>query len=187
MPTNRRSKVAAVVLTAAGAALAASQPTAFSSAAAATQAAPTVSAQDRMYLHDSLHGDRFEVRGGRLAHRKSDRVAVRRFGARMVRDHRMSYAEARQTAQEVGVAAPSRPSAGQRRVVALWRTLPERSFNCAYITYEWVDHQLDIADAQDEIKDGTNPSVVAHARKDLPILQAHLRFATRILHHMRGC
>jgi putative membrane protein len=183
---NRSSKIAAAVLTAAGAATAASQPTAFSTAAAA-QAAPSVSAQDRMYLHDSMRGDRFEVLGGRLARHTSDRAAVRRFGARMVRDHRMAYADAKQTAQEVGVAAPRRPSPGQRRVLALWRTLPERSLNCAYITYEWEDHQLDIADAQDEIKDGTNPAVVAEARKDLPVLQAHLRAVTRILHHMRGC
>ena len=186
MSMNRSSKVAPAVLAAAGAALAFAQPSAISSASAA-QAVPSVSAQDRMYLHDSLQGDRFEVRGGRLAHHKSDRAAVRRFGARMVRDHRMSYADARQTAEEVGVAAPRRPSPEQRRVLALWRSLPEGSFNCAYITYEWVDHQLDVADAQDEIKDGSNPAVIADARKDLPVLQAHLRAVTRILHHMRGC
>jgi putative membrane protein len=187
MPLNRHPKRTVAALAAAGAALAIVQPTVWSTPATAAQAAPSVNAQDRMYLHDSMQGDLFEVRGGHLAHRTSDRAAVRRFGHRMVKDHSMSYADAKQTAQELGVAAARRPSPGQRRVLALWRTLPTRSFACAYITYEWEDHQLDIADAQDEIKDGSNPSVIADARQELPVLQTHLRLATRILHHMRGC
>jgi putative membrane protein len=187
MPLNPRSKSAVAVLAAAGAALALAQPTAWSVTATAAQAAPSVNAQDRMYLHDSMQGDLLEVRGGHVAHHMSDRAAVRRFGDRMVKDHTMSYAEAKRTAQELGVKVARRPSPGQRRVVALWRTLPRQSFACAYITYEWEDHQLDIAEAQDEIKDGSNPSVVADARKDLPVLQTHLRLATEILHRMRGC
>jgi putative membrane protein len=146
-----------------------------------------LNAQDRTYLHDSAQGDLLEVRGGRLAVRKTDRAKVEAFGHRMVRDHSREYRETRKLGREVGYAVPTRPSRGERRVLTLMRSLAPHSFPCAYIAYEWEDHQLDIADAQDEIKDGRNPKVIQDARQALPMLRKHLHIVSRILNRMPGC
>lgn len=157
------------------------------------QAAPhtaspnSLSDQDRTYLHDSAQGDRFEVIGGWLARHKADRRAVRRFGALMVRDHRQSYGDIRQLATSLGYDVPTTPSAGQARTLHLWRTMSRHDFKCAYIPFEWEDHQLDISDAKDEIQNGKNPQVIANARQELPTLDYHLQRVTRILEHLHGC
>jgi putative membrane protein len=157
------------------------------SASAHHAAHSSLNAQDRTYLHDSPQGDLLEIRGGRIARHKAHRQVVRQFGRRMIRDHSQEYREARQVGHTVGYAIPTSPSRGERRVLDIWRSTNPFAFPCAYITYEWEDHQLDIADAKDEIKDGHNHAVIADARQSLKVLRQHLRIATRILHHMRGC
>ena len=158
-------------------------------ATAATHAAApsNLNEQDQTYLHDSAQGDLFEVRGGRLAAHKADRSAVRKFGRMMVRDHTQSYDETKQLAASLGYDVPTTPSAGQHRVIKLWRSMDRHSFKCAYLPYEWEDHQLDISDAKDEIQNGQNPKVIDEAKKELPVLEQHLARATRVLEHPRGC
>lgn len=158
-------------------------------ASAATQASSpnSLSEQDQTYLHDSAQGDLFEVRGGRLATHKGDRKAVRKFGRLMVSDHTQSYDETRQLATSLGYDVPTSPSTGQHQTLKLWRSMGRHSFKCAYIPYEWEDHQLDIADAKDEIQNGQNPKVIDEAKKELPILEQHLARATKVLEHLRGC
>lgn len=146
-----------------------------------------LNAQDRTYLHDSPQGDLFEIRGGHVALRKGGRWAVRHFGRVMVRDHSMEYNDAKALGTTLGVDIPTRPSAGQHDVLRLWRSMNRHSFACAYISYEWEDHQLDIADAKDEIKDGQNQQVIKAAEDSLPVLNKHLALAERALHHLRGC
>lgn len=158
-------------------------------ATAATHGATpnSLTEQDQTYLHDSAEGDLFEARAGRLAVHKADRPAVRRFGRMMVRDHSQSYTETKQLAAALGYDVPTAPSAGQHQAIKLWRSMDRHSFKCAYIPYEWEDHQLDISDAKDEIANGQNPKVVDQAKKELPILELHLARATTVLEHLRGC
>ena len=162
---------------------------ALSPATAVTHAASpnSLSEQDQTYLHDSAQGDLFEIRAGRLATHKGDRRAVRKFGRMMVRDHTQSYDETKQLAASLGYDVPTTPSAGQHHVTRLWRSMGRHSFACAYIPYEWEDHQLDISEAKDEIQNGQNPKVIDEAKKELPVLEQHLARATTVLEHLRGC
>lgn len=144
-----------------------------------------LNAQDRTYLTESPQGDLFEVAGGRLAMNRAPEKAVRDVGRHMVRDHSEEYAAARRTGRQVGFAVPKPP--GQRRVLTLWRTVDRDELACAYVPCEREDHQLDIAEAQDEIRDGHNPKVILDARESLPVLRTHLRIIMRVLQHPDGC
>lgn len=146
-----------------------------------------LSKQDRTFLSDSAEGDRFEVLGGGLARTTGVRQDVQSFGERMMSDHTQEYADTVHTAARFGLAVPTEPSDGQRAVLSLWGSMSGASFDCAYITYEWEDHQLDIADAKDEIENGHNGAVIREARHSLPTLREHLRLATGILRGLGRC
>src|SRR4051794_17153935 len=163
--------VAAVLLTAAGPAAATPAP---------HRAEPT--SQDVKWVSDSSAGDLFEVAGGRLAMQRSHDPAVRRFGHRMVVDHRRLYQATRAVARGLGIKVETEPSRGQQAVLRSWRHVSGHAFVCSYVPYEWEDHQLDIADTKDEIDQGSQPEVIADAQAALPVLQQHLDLVSRLLH-----
>jgi putative membrane protein len=147
---------------------------------ASAGAAPN--AQDRAWVSDSSEGDLFEIAGGRLAATHSLDPAVRRFGRLMVRDHHQLYRATTGVADEVGLDTEDQPSRGQRTILRDWAGLTGDAFVCAYVPYEWEDHQLDIAESRDEVEDGASPAVVAAARAGLPVLRHHLAVVSRLLH-----
>jgi putative membrane protein len=155
--------------------------------ATASHAAPgdAPNDQDRTWVSDSSAGDLFEVAGGRLAMRSSD-PGVRRFGRLMIRDHRKLYHATATVAQSLGLDVEDKPSRGQRAVLRDWKHLSGRAFICSYVPYEWEDHQLDIADSEDEVEDGQADAVQADAAAGLPVLHHHLDLASRLL-HSRHC
>jgi putative membrane protein len=143
---------------------------------------PRVSGQDQDFISSSAEGDLFEVAAGRLAmHRSHDR-AVRQFGRRMVSDHTESYRHVTRVGHKLGVDVPTAPSVGQRAVLRSFRHQTGTAFVCAYVPYEWEDHQLDIAEARDEVADGTAHRAIADARSELPTLHEHLHLVSKILH-----
>jgi putative membrane protein len=143
-------------------------------------------AQDRSWVSSSTEGDLFEVAAGRLAIRRSHDPAVRRFGHRMVADHTRLYRATAQVAEAVGVEVSTEPSRGQRAVLRSWRTVSGHAFVCAYVPYEWEDHQLDITESRDEVDQGRSSAVVSDAESGLPVLHEHLDLVSRLLHH-RHC
>jgi putative membrane protein len=152
-------------------------------AASSRAASDQPNAQDRTWVSDSAEGDLFEVAGGRLAMRRSHDPAVRRFGHRMVVDHTRLYRKTARVADALGLDVPTQPSRGQRAVLDSWRTVTGHAFICAYVPYEWEDHQLDISDAQDEVADGQADAAVSDARSGLPVLHEHLDLVSKLLHH----
>jgi putative membrane protein len=71
--------------------------------------------------------------------------------------------------------------------VALWSQLRGPAFNCAYIPYEVVDHELDIDHNKDELQDGANPQLKAFAARWLPVLRSHLHQAEQTLEDLHTC
>jgi putative membrane protein len=156
-------------------------------AATSTPAKPRLNAQDRTFATDVAHGALFEVQAGRLATRHSDNPEVKAFGARMVRDHSREYAELAEIADQLGLSIPHQPSADQRKAIALWSQLRGPAFDCAYIPYEVVDHELDIEHNKDELQDGANPQLKAFAARWLPVLRSHLHQAEQTLEDLHTC
>src|SRR5438477_5349180 len=79
-------------------------------AGAASQAAPpTLSPLDRHYMKSSAAGDHFEIQGGKLAQAKGASAAVKKLGARLVKDHSKSLKELQKVAAKLHVTLPASP------------------------------------------------------------------------------
>ena len=137
-----------------------------------------LSRQDREWMQSSAEGDLFEAAGGRIAVTHSSNPAVQRYGRRLTKDHSKSYAEMRRLGAEEHVAIPTSPSAFQRAVLGLFRSLRGHDFDCVYLNDEIGDHVGDILETTKEVKQGTDRDVREEAAKELPVLRTHLRIGT---------
>jgi putative membrane protein len=187
MPTTTRlagglaAAVTAVTVAVVPSAAAPAAPATASSSAAAP------SAQDLAYLTFAAQANLAEIALGKLARRASDSESVHDFGRDMVKDHRKLYGSLQATASTLGVQLPTRPSRDQRRVARAWSTLDGRAFDCAYVPFEWGDHQLVISMTDREVQLGTEPAVKQGAAASLPVLQEHFMHAKDLLHSLRSC
>jgi putative membrane protein len=136
-----------------------------------------VSALDRQSLQSSIAGDRSEIRGGHLAQRRGQSQAVRSLGARLVTDHTMMLRNSVVLARRFGIAVPSGPTAMQRQQLRTAARFRGRAFDQRYTRLEIAGHQMAIADARREIRNGSNSAIRNDARTGLPILQTHLGLA----------
>jgi putative membrane protein len=159
--------------------------------AAGMQASParataTYSPLDEYMLQSSIHGDRFEIAGGRLAAARAATPAVRSLGRRLVRDHAKSLGEAVTVARRLGIRVPTTPSTTQEWELRTVRSMSGLPFDAAYAYLEVQDHKLDIEDTKTELSQGLNPSIRSLARTDLPVLRTHLKLSKRALFAIPG-
>ena len=141
----------------------------------------TVSAQDQTYLQSSTEGDAFEVKAGRLALHRSQDTAVRRAAATYVRDHSRSGSESVHMAKRLGVHADFAPSPSQQWEIQILSAISATNFGHWYSYLEVLDHKQDLFEAKQEVENGSNPEVVASARKEIPMLRRHLGLARAAL------
>ena len=133
------------------------------------------------YLKMSIRGDIFEIRGGKIALRKSNNAAVMRLANRLITDHTKSLFNAVALARRLHIAVPMAPSPIQQWALQVVQQFSGRQFNYRYSSLEVQDHLEDIDLARDEIKYGCNNDVKSDARTNLPVLQLHLRLAREAL------
>ena len=153
-------------------------------AGAAAKAAS--SAQDLNYLRTSIEGDRFEVDGGKPAETKGTNASVKALGARLVKDHSKSLSDAVKLARQIGLKAPQSPSPPEQWELQFVGALSGSAFDKAYTSLEVADHKQDIEETSFEISHGSNPAVVAGAKKDLPMLKTHLKLSRAALAAVGG-
>ncbi|MGX4690920.1 DUF4142 domain-containing protein [Streptomyces sp. JNUCC 63] len=165
MPSPKAVVVTASVIAAAalspGTALAASSP----------------SPQDIAWMKASAAGDLFEIQGGQMAQTHAHSAAVKQFGARLASDHTKSSRDMKKLAAQLGVTLPTTPDGKQRAELARLASLHGAAFDKQYVKTEISDHKMDISDAKKQISTGSDQRVINEARKDLPVLQTHLRLA----------
>jgi putative membrane protein len=141
---------------------------------------PSYSGLDQSWLKTSIQGDLFEIRGGKIALRKSNRSDVRSFAKTLIADHGKSLQDATDVAHKLGIDVPSEPTDPQKWQLGVVSGLSGRNFVEGYSSLEVADHKLDIEEAQDEVDHGSNADVVKLAQDDLPVLQKHLGMAEAI-------
>ena len=136
-----------------------------------------VSAWDKQWLMTSISGDRFEVAGGKLAQQKGQSQSVKSLGQTLVTDHSKSLKESVALAKKLGIKVPNAATPSMQWELKVVSSFSGNDFDTWYSSLEVMDHQQDITEAQDEVKDGTNPEVRASAKKEIPTLQKHLKMA----------
>jgi putative membrane protein len=140
---------------------------------------PHASAQDRQWLKTSIQGDRFEIRGGRLALHKASNHKVRHLAHVLIRDHSDSLAKAKRIARRFDVTIPADPTPSMEWELHQLSTFGGHKFAYRYTDLEVKDHHQDIDESSAEVEHGTAHAMVADAREEIPVLRFHLRLSKR--------
>jgi putative membrane protein len=146
-------------------------------AAAAGPSRASVSGADSIWLRSSIEGDRFEIIGGKLAQQKGQNAAVKALGARLVKDHSKSLADAIKTAHQLNIDVPKTPTPSEEWELTVVGAMSGADFDRWYASLEVQDHKQDIDETKDELAVGANASVRKDARADLPVLREHLKLS----------
>jgi putative membrane protein len=157
---------------------AACMPTASSTVAIA--AAPTP-ADTRAFVEQAVVSNTVEIETSRLALASAARPDIRAFAKRMIRDHTRANAGLAKAASASGVPVPP-PSldAGRAAKLQTLRTTPPVSFDAAYVAMQAEAHQDAISLFTSYAANGSDPALVAFARRTLPTLRMHAAMLARL-------
>jgi len=133
--------------------------------------------QDEQWLQTSISGDRFEIRGGQIALQRALSPQVRALGQRLVKDHSKSLHDAIALAQKYGIGVPPAATPSEQWELNRIKNMPRSWFDGQYTALEIKDHNQDIEETGFEARKGEQWEIREEARKDLPMLNMHLRLA----------
>ncbi|HEY6765570.1 MAG TPA: DUF4142 domain-containing protein [Candidatus Sulfotelmatobacter sp.] len=139
-----------------------------------------LSTADKKFVQDAAQGGMAEVELGKLATEKASSEDVKKFGQRMVDDHRKANDQLKEVASSEGIQLPSKLSAKDEMTKSRLSKLSGEQFDKAYMADMVKDHKQDVADFQRESTSGKDPAVKDFASKTLPTLQDHLQEAQKL-------
>jgi putative membrane protein len=127
-----------------------------------------LSAADKKFVENAAKGGMMEVAWGKVASERAQSSDVKQFGARMVRDHSKANDELKGIAAKKGISLPSEA--------------PSVNFKSdrAYMEMMVKDHEKDLAEFQQEAKNGSDPDLKRFADKTSKMVAEHLSLARRI-------
>ena len=145
----------------------------------------SVTADDRLFLHQGAHGGMKEVVLGKLAEQRATDPGVKAFAKQIVADHTKANKELIALAKKKGVTLPGDQgwSSGKPKTMAGDEKMSEiaaktgADFDRAYLDYMVDDHNQDIAAFQKAADGASDADVKVWAAKMLPVLRAHLQQA----------
>jgi putative membrane protein len=128
----------------------------------------SVSEKDKTFMKKAAKGGMMEVAMGRLSEQKGQTEDVKSFGKRMVTDHSKANDELKKIAAEKNVKLP------EKEPKVSW------SSDKAYMDAMVKDHEKDLAEFQEEAKNGSDPDVKKFAEDTAKVVQEHLDLAKQI-------
>src|SRR5438477_2655205 len=131
----------------------------------AAKAGSKLSAADKTFMMNAAKGGMMEVEWGKLAAQNGQNADVKKFGNRMVTDHSKANNDLMALAKEEGVTLPGAKGPGK------WKSDKD------YMDMMVKDHQADLAEFQNEAKNGTDPDLKKFADKYSKVVQQHLKLA----------
>jgi putative membrane protein len=143
--------------------------------------ASQLDAADRTFVNKAAEGGLAEVEFGKLATEKASSNEVKKFGQRMVDDHRKANDQLKQVAGKVGVTLPDRLSPKDQATRDRLSKLSGEQFDSAYMRDMVKDHTKDVAEFRRESQNAKNDDVKNFASQTLPTLQDHLQHAKSIV------
>jgi putative membrane protein len=134
---------------------------------------------DQKFLTDAIQGNLAEVQMGQLAQQNGQSADVKSYGQMLVTDHTASNDQAKKVADQMGVTAPTEPSAKQKAMHDKMAKMTGADFDKAFAKDMVADHKKDIAMFQKEAKKKNDPAA-DFASNTLPTLQKHLDAAQKL-------
>jgi putative membrane protein len=139
-------------------------------ASAATNKQPAgaaLSAKDKTFMKEAAKGGMMEVAMGKTAEQNGQSADVKSFGKRMVTDHSKANTELMTLAEKKGVKLPAEKPSEK------WSSDKE------YIDMMVKDHEKDLAEFQNEAKNGSDADLKNFADRTAKIIQKHLDLAKK--------
>src|SRR4051794_37384607 len=133
--------------------------------------------QDENWLTTAISGDRFEIAGGKIALRRATVPADRALARRLIADHSKSLHDAIELAHEWDITPPPAATPSEQWELNRLKNMPRRNFDASYAALEIKDHNQDIEETGFEARRGQVWAFREEARKDLPMLNMHLRMS----------
>jgi putative membrane protein len=134
-------------------------------AAGKSKKGSALSAKDKSFMMNAAKGGMMEVQWGKMAAQNGKSADVKKFGDRMVADHSKANNELMGLAKEEGVTLPAGKASGK------WKSDKD------YMDMMVKDHEKDLAEFQDEAKNGSDPDLKKFADKYSKVVQKHLDLA----------
>jgi putative membrane protein len=145
----------------------------------------TLAAQaDQGFVQEAASAGQMEVELGRHASRHAADPQVKRFGERMMNDHRKANIELAGIADRESIPLSSEPSATHEATIRRLTALKGRDFDREYMKAMVEDHEEDVAKFREVARSAETPRVKEFAQKTLPTLQEHLKIAKEIYGRM---
>lgn len=135
---------------------------------------------DRQFMMQAAQGGMAEVELGQLATQRAATEAVRAFGQRMMVDHARANNELRRIAESEAVPLPTSIDARHQATKDRLSTLSGSAFDRAYMRDMVTHHENDIAQFEQETRQGRDAAGQAWAQQTLPTLREHLRLARTV-------
>ncbi|MFR0357287.1 DUF4142 domain-containing protein [Streptomyces sediminimaris] len=132
---------------------------------------------DVVWLTSTAAGDLFEIEGAQTAETHAHSTAVKALGARLAADHIKSASDLLRFAALMDVHLPTEPDPKDSAELSRLALLHGTAFDKEYLKTEISHHKKAISAARKEIAAHGNTEIVEEARRDLPVLRAHLRLA----------
>jgi putative membrane protein len=133
--------------------------------------------QDENWLTSAISGDRFEIAGGKIALRRATVPATRTLAQRLIADHSKSLHDAVELARRWGLKPPPAATPSEQWELMRMKNIPRANFDANYAALEIKDHNQDIEETGFEARKGLAWDIRQEARKDLPVLNMHLRLS----------
>jgi putative membrane protein len=130
-----------------------------------------------MFIRTAALDGMAEVQHGRLAAQNATNAEVKRFGQRMVDDHRKAGDELKGLASQKNVTLPAALDANHRATQDKLAKMKGHAFDRAYMSHMVTAHQQAVALFTRESTSGKDADIKAWAAKTLPALQEHLKMA----------
>jgi putative membrane protein len=187
MRLARRTLIAALVLGVA-ALMAAAQANARANAtgpspagtSGAARASGSASGQDKAFMTSNAQTNLAEISAAKLALAKAGQE-WHDLASKILHDHQTAQKELHQAARSTGFTLPSRPNATQLAQAKRLQAMGSAGFVAAFLQAQANGHRLSIKNTQAEIRNGSDPAVVAYAKKYLPVAESHLAMVNQAI------
>lgn len=134
---------------------------------AKADAASSLSEKDKAFIKKAAKGGMMEVELGNLAAKNAKNSDVKSFGERMVADHSKANEELKALAEKKGAKMP------KKSPTVKWTS------DKAYMDMMVQDHEKDLAEFQEQAKDGSDPDLKAFAERTAKVIDEHLNLAKK--------
>ena len=128
------------------------------------------------YVTAAGQSDQFEIQEGQLAQSMGKSADVRKFGARMIKDHTKSTDMVMKAAMKSGMPAmpppPLRPD--QQQMLAQLQATSGSGFDRLYLQQQMQSHQQALMLQQAYAQNGSDPNLKTAATKIVPVVQMHI-------------